>query len=436
MSDKERFELYKHYECMKSKLIRYSSCCKYEKDSLEDMYAKKINDEVSSFAYVQDKDLMNMVFDNIVKSIKSKFLSYVSEVLRRENIDIAYYIFNYDCSFDTIVKQASDALVTNEKKKDASNNIINRLNDVIKNNEISEWTSLYIEKIKLQADRFNSLSEYYENEKVIDEMLEELKEMFNKHNVYSNKAKDIEEFLGEYAPKGLKNYLEEFKKAVWEGRFVWADSILITRDFLLTRFRTIKYEVNCALEIINQNYNARLKNVKSQETSDLANKIYSFVMDVIQNVLKGVEDRKILNALQQISFKNIDEIYELVSYKTKSLYVNVDANKELVEDELLVTVDSDDKYLYCFSYPSFKMFKLSKRSFSKKYANVYSLYGKKRKFDDRFIDILKEMAIPVVYQLDEMSVVGSINRIVEFIDDERKSFDRDNKNDMSLKREK
>lgn len=435
MSDKERFELYKHYECMKSKLIKYSSCCKYEKDSLEDMYAKKINDEVSSFAYVQDKIIMDMTFDNIVKSIKNKYLSYVNEVLRRENIDIKYD-FNYDCGFDSIVKQASDALATNEKKKDASNNIINRLNDVIKDNEISEWISLYIEKIKLQANKFNSLAEYYENEKVIEEMLEELKEMFNKHNVYSNKAKDIEEFLGEYAPNGLKNYLEEFKKAVWEGRFVWADSILITKDFLLTRFRTIKYEVNCALEIINQNYNTRLKNVKSQEKIDLANKIYSFVMDVIQNVLKGVEDRNILNTLQQISFKNIDEIYELVSYKTKSLYVNVDANKELIEDELLVLIDSDDKYLYCFSYPSFKMIKLSKRSFSKKYANVYSLYGKKRKFDDRFIDILKEMAIPVVYQLDDLSVVGSINRIVEFIDDERKSFDRDNKNDRSLKRKK
>lgn len=435
MSDKERFSLYKHYECLMSRLMRYSSGCKYEKDSLEDVYAKMINDEISSFVYVQDKRVMDMTFNNIVKSIKNKYLSYVNEVLRRENIDIKYD-FNYDCSFDSIVKQASDALVTDEKKKDASNNIINRLNDVIKDNEISEWISLYIEKIKLQANKFNSLSEYYENEKVIDEMLEELKEMFNKHNVYSNKAKDIEEFLGEYAPKGLKNYLEEFKKAVWEGRFVWADSILITKDFLLTRFRTIKYEVNCALEIINQNYNTRLKNVKSQEKIDLVNKIYSFVMDVIQNVLQGVEDRNILNTLQQISFKNIDEIYELVSYKTKSLYINVDANKELIEDELLVLIDSDDKYLYCFSYPSFKMIKLSKRYFSKKYANVYSLYGKKRKFDDKFIDILKEIAIPVVYQLDDLSVVGSINRIVEFIDEERKSFDRDNQNDMSLKRKK
>ena len=31
MSDKERFDLYKHYECMKSRLIRFASGCKYKK---------------------------------------------------------------------------------------------------------------------------------------------------------------------------------------------------------------------------------------------------------------------------------------------------------------------------------------------------------------------------------------------------------------------
>ena len=141
-----------------------------------------------------------------------------------------------------------------------------------------------------------------------------------------------------------------------------------------------------------------------------------------------------MGKLQQITFRSMEEIYELVSYKTKSLYIDIDSNKKVVGDKLLVKIDADDKYFYCFYYPGLEMLKLAKRDFNKKYANVYSLYSKRNKFDADFIDTLDFWNVPVVQKVDNLSVTGTINRVVEFIDEKR--MDVDKNNDMALKREK
>ena len=80
------------------------------------------------------------------------------------------------------------------------------------------------------------------------------------------------------------------------------------------------------------------------------------------------------------------------------------------------------------------MIKLAKRDFNKKYANVYGLYSKRNKFDADFIDTLDFWNVPVVQKVDNLSVIGTINRVVEFIDEKR--MDVDKNNDMALKREK
>lgn len=433
MSDKERFSLYKHYECLMSRLMRYSSGCKYEKDSLEDMYAKMINDDINSFAYVEDKNVMDMTFNYLIKSMKNKYVSYKTEVFKNNGIDFLYD-FNYECSFDAFVGQVKDALFVYEKKCGAIEDILSKIEEITKDNQISVFVAEYIDKIVLQANNFNSLLEYHENQKRIDAMLSTLKEMINKFNSYNNKAIIINELIGDYAPKGLKDFLETFKKAIWEGRFASADSTLLALNTSLTRFKVIRSEATFALKVIEENYNTRLKRIKNPESIEIANKIYSIVIDILHNVLKGNEEREILGKLQQITFRSMEEIYELVSYKTKSLYIDIDSNKKVVGDKLLVKIDADDKYFYCFYYPGLEMLKLAKRDFNKKYASVYGLYSKRNKFDADFIDTLDFWSVPVVQKVDNLSVTGTINRIVEFIDEKR--MDVDKNNDMALKREK
>lgn len=433
MSNKERFDLYKHYECMKSRLMRYSSGCKYEKDSLEYMYAKKINEYINDFVYVLDKSVMDMTFNHLIKSIKNMYVSYKQEVFRRNGIDFLYD-FNYECSFDAFVEQVNDALFVYEKKCGAIEDVLSKIEEITRDNQISSFVTEYIDKIVLQANNFNSLLEYYENQKQIDAMLTTLREMINNYNSYNNKAIFINELLGDYAPKGLKDFLETFKKAIWEGRFASANSTLLALNNSLTRFKVIKSEVSFALKVIDENYNTRLKRVKNPESIEIANKIYIIVVDILHNVLKGNEERDILGKLQQITFKSMEEIYELVSYKTKSLYVDIDSDKKVIGDKLLVKIDSDDKYFYCFYYPGLEMIKLAKRDFNKKYANVYSLYSKRNKFDADFIDSLDFWNVPVAQKVNNMSVAGTINRVVEFIDEQRMNTDRNN--DMVLKREK
>lgn len=432
MSDKERFDLYKHYECMKSRLIRFASGCKYKKDSLEDMFATKINEEINSFAYIKDKSMMDTTFNYLIKSIKSRFKSYMQEVFQINNVDFLYN-FNYDCSFDSFVKQVNDALFVYEKRCGAIEDILNRIKKIVKEDEISAWVADYIDKIVLQANNFNSLSEYYENQKCIDSMLDTLKEKFDKYNTYNNKAKMLEELFGDFAPKSLINFLENFKKAVWEGRFASADSILMSMNTLVYQFKVKKSEVNYTLKVMTNNYNEALKELKNEEDVENANRMYNFLMKILQNVLKGVEERDILNSLQKITFRSMDEIYELASYKTKSLYVDIDANKKIVGSKLITKINSDDKYFYCFSYPSLEIVKLARRNFNKKYVGVYSLYGKKNKFGNDFINVLNEMGISVS---EEVSITKTINEIVEFIDEQRVSIDKSNEDNISLKRNK
>lgn len=432
MSNKERFDLYKHFECMKSILMRYSSGCKYEKDSLEYMYAKKINEDINDFVYVLDKSVMDMTFNHLIVTLKNRFTSYMCEIFRKENIENTCSL-NFECSFDELVKQVNDVVLGKEKKCNVLKNIDDRINDVIKDIEICTWIETYIDKIRLQAINFNSLSEYYENEKCIDEMITTLKEMVAKYSIYLNKAKIIEELLGDYAPEVLKEHLRVFKKAIWEGRFISADSTLWSMNSSLTRFKAIKYEANCTLDIVNQNYNNRLNRVRTKENVDIANKIYSIVIDIIQNVLKGIEDRNMLNTLKQITFKDINEIYELVSYKTKGIYVGIYENETIDKERLLVKIDSDDKHFYCFSYPEQKVVKFTKRILNKKYVSLYNLYGKRNKVSEDLDEILDSMNIPVAKE-SGLSVINTINRVVEFIDEQRMNTDRNN--DMVLKREK
>lgn len=263
MSDKERFDLYKHYECMKSRLIRFASGCKYKKDSLEDMYATKINEEINSFAYIKDKSMMDTTFNYLIKSIKSRFKSYMQEVFQINNVDFLYN-FNYDCSFDSFVKQVNDALFVYEKRCGAIEDILSRIKKIVKEDEISAWVADYIDKIVLQANNFNSLSEYHENQKCIDSMLDTLKEKFDKYNTYNNKAKMLEELFGDFAPKSLINFLENFKKAVWEGRFASADSTLMSMNILVYQFKVKKSEVNYTLKVMTNNYNEALKELKKR----------------------------------------------------------------------------------------------------------------------------------------------------------------------------
>ena len=285
MSDKERFDLYKHYECMKSRLIRFASGCKYKKDSLEDMYATKINEEINSFAYIKDKSMMDTTFNYLIKSIKSRFKSYMQEVFQINNVDFLYN-FNYDCSFDSFVKQVNDALFVYEKRCGAIEDVLGRIKKIVKEDEISAWVADYIDKIVLQANNFNSLSEYHENQKCIDSMLDTLKEKFDKYNTYNNKAKMLEELFGDFAPKSLINFLENFKKAVWEGRFASADSILMSMNTLVYQFKVKKSEVNYTLKVMTNNYNEALKELKNEEDVENANRMYNFLMKILQNVLK------------------------------------------------------------------------------------------------------------------------------------------------------
>ena len=61
------------------------------------------------------------------------------------------------------------------------------------------------------------------------------------------------------------------------------------------------------------------------------------------------------------------------------------------------------------------------------------MYGKKNKFGNDFINVLNEMGISVC---EGESTTKAINKIVEFMDEQRISVDRSNEDNMSLKRSK
>lgn len=440
MSNEERFRLYKYYERLLSRVLLYCSKTKYPENSIERKYASLINKEIDDFVYVEDKEFLEMYFKQLLNKIKCFFSQYHIEIFDKNGIDYTFsYKFDYDCDFDSFVKQVSDAIKIFEEKKNCDKSICESVDQIINENPVNPRIINYAERIKDEARQIQFSCDYEESMRNIDEMINFLKEMVAKYSLYLARINKFELLFGDYAP--MAKFLEKYKSLVYEGRFSAADELVWKVNPQIKKFRAAKFVVDRTTKIIEENYNSRINSLSDEDDKEkiaIADAVYQKLMDLLGDILSNKESRDLLPKLHNISFENMREFYEIITFKTCGLCIEAISDRSLKESDILLVIDSDDRSYYCYGIHNGveENFKVSKSYFRVKYIRLLDVFENSDKIGTTFLTILqKRLGIVDIESLKEESPVVAINMIVDFMESKKAAFDKTmNPTEATLKR--
>ena len=440
MSNEERFRLYKYYERLLSRVLLYCSKTKYPENSIERKYASLINKEIDDFVYVEDKEFLEMYFKQLLNKIKCLFSQYHIEIFDKNGIDYTFsYKFDYDCDFDSFVKQVSDAIKIFEEKKNCDKSICESVDQIINENPVNPRIINYAERIKDEARQIQFSCDYEESMRNIDEMINFLKGMVAKYSLYLARINKFELLFGDYAP--MAKFLEKYKSLVYEGRFSAADELVWKVNPQIKKFRAAKFVVDRTTKIIEENYNSRINSLNDEDDKEkisIADAVYQKLMDLLGDILSNKESRDLLPKLHNISFENMREFYEIITFKTCGLCIEAISDRSLKESDILLVINSDDRSYYCYGIHNGveENFKVSKSYFRVKYIRLLDVFENSDKIGTTFLTILqKRLGIVDIESLKEESPVVAINMIVDFMESKKAAFDKTmNPTEDTLKR--
>lgn len=440
MSNEERFRLYKYYERLLSRVLLYCSKTKYPENSIERKYASLINKEIDDFVYVEDKEFLEMYFKQLLNKIKCLFSQYHIEIFDKNGIDYTFsYKFDYDCDFDSFVKQVSDAIKIFEEKKNCDKSICESVDQIINENPVNPRIINYAERIKDEARQIQFSCDYEESMRNIDEMINFLKGMVAKYSLYLARINKFELLFGDYAP--MAKFLEKYKSLVYEGRFSAADELVWKVNPQIKKFRAAKFVVDRTTKIIEENYNSRINSLNDEDDKkkiSIADAVYQKLMDLLGDILSNKESRDLLPKLHNISFENMREFYEIITFKTCGLCIEAISDRSLKESDILLVINSDDRSYYCYGIHNGveENFKVSKSYFRVKYIRLLDVFENSDKIGTTFLTILqKRLGIVDIESLKEESPVVAINMIVDFMESKKAAFDKTmNPTEATLKR--
>lgn len=440
MSNEERFRLYKYYERLLSRVLLYCSKTKYSENSIERKYASLINKEIDDFVYVEDKEFLEMYFKQLLNKIKCLFSQYHIEIFDKNGIDYTFsYKFDYDCDFDSFVKQVSDAIKIFEEKKNCDKSICESVDQIINENPVNPRIINYAVRIKDEARQIQFSYDYEESMRNIDEMINFLKEMVDKYSLYLARINKFELLFGDYAP--MAKFLEKYKSLVYEGRFSAADELVWKVNPQIKKFRAAKFVVDRTTKIIEENYNSRINSLNDEDDKEkisIADAVYQKLMDLLGDILSNKESRDLLPKLHNISFENMRGFYEIITFKTCGLCIEAISDRSLKESDILLVINSDDRSYYCYGIHNGveENFKVSKSYFRVKYIRLLDVFENSDKIGITFLTILqKRLGIVDIESLKEESPVVAINMIVDFMENKKAAFDKTmNPTEATLKR--
>lgn len=440
MSNEERFRLYKYYERLLSRVLLYCSKTKYPENSIERKYASLINKEIDDFVYVEDKEFLEMYFKQLLNKIKCFFSQYHIEIFDKNGIDYTFsYKFDYDCDFDSFVKQVSDAIKIFEEKKNCDKSICESVDQIINENPVNPRIINYAERIKDEARQIQFSCDYEESMRNIDEMINFLKGMVAKYSLYLARINKFELLFGDYAP--MAKFLEKYKSLVYEGRFSAADELVWKVNPQIKKFRAAKFVVDRTTKIIEENYNSRINSLNDEDDKEkiaIADAVYQKLMDLLGDILSNKESRDLLPKLHNISFESIREFYEIITFKTCGLCIEANSDRSLKESDILLVIDSDERSYYCYGIHNGveENFKVSKSYFRVKYIRLLDVFENSDKIGTTFLTILqKRLGIVDIESLKEEAPVVAINMIVDFMESKKAAFDKTmNPAEITLKR--
>lgn len=440
MSNEERFRLYKYYERLLSRVLLYCSKTKYSENSIEKKYASLINKEIDDFVYVEDKEFLEMYFKQLLNKIKCLFSQYHIEIFDKNGIDYTFsYKFDYDCDFDSFVKQVSDAIKIFEEKKNCDKSICESVDQIINENPVNPRIINYAERIKDEARQIQFSCDYEESMRNIDEMINFLKGMVAKYSLYLARINKFELLFGDYAP--MAKFLEKYKSLVYEGRFSAADELVWKVNPQIKKFRAAKFVVDRTTKIIEENYNSRINSLNDEDDKEkisIADAVYQKLMDLLGDILSNKESRDLLPKLHNISFESMREFYEIITFKTCGLCIESISDRSLKESDILLVINSDDRSYYCYGIHNGveENFKVSKSYFRVKYIRLLDVFENSDKIGTTFLTILqKRLGIVDIESLKEESPVVAINMIVDFMENKKAAFDKTmNPTEATLKR--
>lgn len=440
MSNEERFRLYKYYERLLSRVLLYCSKTKYSENSIEKKYASLINKEIDDFVYVEDKEFLEMYFKQLLNKIKCLFSQYHIEIFDKNGIDYTFsYKFDYDCDFDSFVKQVSDAIKIFEEKKNCDKSICESVDQIINENPVNPRIINYAERIKDEARQIQFSCDYEESMRNIDEMINFLKGMVAKYSLYLARINKFELLFGDYAP--MAKFLEQYKSLVYGGRFSAADELVWKVNPQIKKFRAAKFVVDRTTKIIKENYNSRINSLSDEDDKEkiaIADAVYQKLMDLLGDILSNKESRDLLPKLHNISFESMREFYEIITFKTCGLCIESISDRSLKESDILLVINSDDRSYYCYGIHNGveENFKVSKSYFRVKYIRLLDVFENSDKIGTTFLTILqKRLGIVDIESLKEESPVVAINMIVDFMENKKAAFDKTmNPTEATLKR--
>ena len=440
MSNEERFRLYKYYERLLSRVLLYCSKTKYPENSIERKYSSLINKEIDDFVYVEDKEFLEMYFKQLLNKIKCLFSQYHIEIFDKNGIDYTFsYKFDYDCDFDSFVKQVSDAIKIFEEKKNCDKSICESVDQIINENPVNPRIINYAERIKDEARQIQFSYDYEESMRNIDEMINFLKGMVDKYSLYLARINKFELLFGDYHP--MAKFLEQYKSLVYEGRFSAADELVWKVNLQIKKFRAAKFVVDRTTKIIEENYNSRINSLSDEDDKEkiaIADAVYQKLMDLLGDILSNKESRDLLPKLHNISFENMREFYEIITFKTCGLCIEAISDRSLKESDILLVINSDDRSYYCYGIHNGveENFKVSKSYFRVKYIRLLDVFENSDKIGTTFLTILqKRLGIVDIESLKEESPVVAINMIVDFMESKKAAFDKTmNPAEITLKR--
>ena len=440
MSNEERFRLYKYYERLLSRVLLYCSKTKYSENSIEKKYASLINKEIDDFVYVEDKEFLEMYFKQLLNKIKCLFSQYHIEIFDKNGIDCTFsYKFDYDCDFDSFVKQVSDAIKIFEEKKNCDKSICESVDQIINENPVNPRIINYAERIKDEARQIQFSCDYEESMRNIDEMINFLKGMVAKYSLYLARINKFELLFVDYHP--MAKFLEQYKSLVYGGRFSAADELVWKVNPQIKKFKAAKFVVDRTTKIIEENYNSRINSLSDEDDKEkiaIADAVYQKLMDLLGDILSNKESRDLLPKLHNISFESMREFYEIITFKTCGLCIEANSDRSLKESDILLVIDSNDRSYYCYGIHNGveENFKVSKSYFRVKYIRLLDVFENSDKIGTTFLTILqKRLGIVDIESLKEESPVVAINMIVDFMENKKVVFDKTmNPTEATLKR--
>ena len=143
-SHNESSDLVKYYDSLKERLKFFASKTIYLPDTIEYKYAYEINDIIEKFFFSNTKMLLEFKYHVIVGKIKTLFVDYKKEALKRvpDYFISKFDTFDSNCSFDDYVKLVNKIGIKYDEVNNALNNVIKSMSDKMSFGAIEEISDI------------------------------------------------------------------------------------------------------------------------------------------------------------------------------------------------------------------------------------------------------------------------------------------------------